>query len=684
MEFIKKNKLDTVIFLVVLMVSMLIFGGSLLDYKGKKAFLAVVVLSALAAVLIDIISKRLSKNVWQQIVILCILPMAFILSSTLFNRDNIDFSGKILYEMYGIFFCTFYIIVCSFIEWVAKIKLSNAKQFVIQHKMMLIFLLFIILIRIPYIDMLPRWDSGEYYLRFNWGIEDFRYSSFQEFLETFTLCGHPTLAFCLVYMIGGMIFPKHVIAVSLVSLLLTAVAMWCIYRIFLRMLAGITPLKAAIFTFVLSMAPLFYSTSSYFNPDYAMTLFFIFVIYSYVYQKLILAGLSSLMCFQTKETGLVLVGGLVIGIFVQHFLENKGIEFVKALFTDLRLYFTLAATILQFMYNNYIGGISNWSQNGMEEPGLKWDNNGENCLGINLEFIGVKLKQQFILNFNWIITLVVFVCIILLLVNRKKIARQIKKHEICGVVGAFTALLLFSCLYITSAVARYNVIGDILLYIILFYVLSLTEHYLLHKKNKFRVYADLLFCSIFVVLITGECFLTIDPMTRLSFRKLDAVNTNIYYMGKNLNVNNMYYGDYLIYNTQYSYIDKAYDELLEAVDYEPGEMDIILPDSNDSFIGGNIPMYYLNWNKKLKKRVFYQDDDTKPMEDYILIKEIQNKDIKVSELKERAVLVFNPYWLHVNIQDKIKEISKYYDLSEEKTAGTFQGSIIYYELTLKK
>ena len=126
-------------------------------------------------------------------------------------------------------------------------------------------------------------------------------------------------------------------------------------------------------------------------------------------------------------------------------------------------------TLLQLYYTKFIGGIATWTQNGNEEPGLRWDSTGENCLGFQPAFVAVKLKQQFLLNFNWILTAGIVIAVawwfILKVKGRKKIQASCK---ICGIAGAFVAFLSFSCLYITASVARYNVAGDVLLYLIFF------------------------------------------------------------------------------------------------------------------------------------------------------------------------------------------------------------------------
>ena len=65
------------------------------------------------------------------------------------------------------------------------------------------------------------------------------------------------------------------------------------------------------------------------------------------------------------------------------------------------------------------------------------------------------------------------------------------------------------------------------------------------------------------------------------------------------------YGESLIHNTQYHCYDDSMDNLLKETDYDPDTTDIILYNDGGVFICGNVPLYYLNWDRQKKKRVFY-------------------------------------------------------------------------------
>ena len=631
MEFLKKVYYAVAAVLLMLVTS-LIYGGYILEWRGKRPLCILIAAMAVTAVLIALVCRYLKKYAGQ-IAVVCIVPMTFCLATGLYKLYMVAADSRSIFYLAMIFFAAAYFITEYLLNLcMENASLQNIRQFFNTHKWVLILIFIAVSCRVPLLSQLPRWDSGEYYYRLILGTHHFEYTGFKEFVKNYALCGHPTLGFCLVYLPGELAFSQEVIGVTLTSLILTTLALWC-------------------------------------------------VLYSYVYDKAVLAAFFSLLCFQTKETGLVLVGGLVFGIFIQHIAEKRS-HAVKAIFKDVKLYAILAVTLLQLYYTKFIGGIATWTQNGNEEPGLRWDSTGENCLGFQPAFVAVKLKQQFLLNFNWILTAGIVIAVawwfILKVKGRKKIQASCK---ICGIAGAFVAFLSFSCLYITASVARYNVAGDILLYLIFFYCMALFAAELPESTFLKKKYAGMAVTAVFGVLLAGECVFTIDPVTRGLFLKLDTGNTTLCFTGKVSDINSIYYGDYLIYNTQYTYIDKAYDKVLADVDYHPDTTDIYIPDSNGSFICGNLPFYYLNWDEKTKKRVFYENENTQEMEFYNEVKYFSSK--MVSDGKDKAVLIVNPYMINVHEEEHLAKLEPYYEIGERKEVKLLQGSIVYYELTRK-
>lgn len=612
--------------------------------------------------------KNFFKELLSELAIMGIIPLLFVINLLLFNWKNTVLNSNNYVIFLGILIFAASAEVLYILTHISGINTKRFKAFVEKHKIMLIGLVIICVVRLPYLNTLPRWDSGEYYYRLTEGLKNCTFDSFIDFQKNFALCGHPTLIFSIIYLIGELVFPGEVIGVNLVSLVLTLIAFWCIYRILLKVLRRTTYGNAAVFTIVLSFAPLVYSSFSYFTPDYSMALFIIYVIYACTYNRPLIAGFFSMACFQTKETGVVLIGGYVLGILIHHKFKygykGSGKNYIGEILKDARLYFIFVAAVIQFFYNKFIGGVSQWTQNANEQAGLRWDNNGSNCLGFNIDYIAIKLKQQFLLNFNWVVVLIIVGGFIFFLCkNGKKIRLNLKYIEL---VSAFICYVAFSCIYITASLARYNVAGDILLYMLMFGVINrITDNY---KQAYTSIALGVLVCI--------QCFITIDPVTRAVFLKLNLGDTAIMYVGDT--TKEMIYGDYLVYNTQYIMVDNSIDSILKKTGYNPQEYDAVVSDINGACITGNSAVFLYNWDVKKQKRVFYENEDTIAMPETIQVRSLSDY-----ELKDNAVLIYFPYNGNVTKEEMLDTAGKYYDIGPEQKLQTLQGSVYYYEMTLR-
>ena len=143
---------------------------------------------------------------------------------------------------------------------------------------------------------------------------------------------------------------------------------------------------------------------------------------------------------------------------------------------------------------------------------------------------------------------------------------------------------------------------------------------------------------------------------------------------KNKPVGDIFYGDYLIYNTQYTYIDRAYDYILKETGYE-ADWNIIIPTSNGNFINGN--MYRLNWDDKRKRRVFYTNGNTGEMSDYILTEDLYQF---ARQSSDKVLLIVNPYYKGIDNEAAVNEALEYYNLVDKGRYSSIQGCIYYYVL----
>lgn len=670
----KKEFLVRLEYIFGLLLSMAIWGimtwGYYIQYGKVLQLLITVVVYAVFGVAYALFRNLIGKFN-SQLMFLSVQPVALSVAIIFSSVKTIDFDGNMVYWVFCALPFAIYFIICGCISFINGDTVMG--QWFNREKFIILVIAVAIAMRLPFIEMMQRWDSGEYYWRFSQAVQQFTFTDFEEYRGLFCICNHPTMMFSLIYLPGELIFPKRIIGVSLTSFCITAVTLWCIYKVILRIVKGTSEKNAAIYTFIISLAPLFYSTVTYFNPDYALGCFFMMALYGFIYNKPLIAGAASLMCFQTKETGIVIVFGLVVGTFIRHISSGKGTSAIKKIATDGCLYTTLAFTILQLWYMKTIGGVSQWTQYGEENTGIKWDSNGTNCLGYNITHIVTKLKQQFVLNFNWLIVVIILVCAIVLIVYGIRDKKKKEKNEyIHCIIASLVAFVAFSCLYITAPMARYNVVGDILLYLIAIYVVERVRKVVKVRKEIVALRAGQAAVG---VLLVVQCFITIDPFTLLNFINLDTDSVTMCYTGdKNKPVGDIFYGDYLIYNTQYTYIDRAYDYILKETGYE-ADWNIIIPTSNGNFINGN--MYRLNWDDKRKRRVFYTNGNTGEMSDYILTEDLYQF---ARQSSDKVLLIVNPYYKGIDNEAAVNEALEYYNLVDQGRYSSIQGCIYYYVL----
>ncbi len=694
-DFIKEN---LIIYFITLFLTALLFGNNILQYQGKKAAILIAVIAIIIDTLFFVLSCKI-KELYKQAALGLFPFFLFIMSSVIFNSDRINYESTFSRGLIIFFTIYMFIIISIFVGFIRNYNKKNMSLWLRDNSAMLIVLIIICISRIPFMNLLQRWDAGEYYYRMGLALENFSYSSIREFINTFSLCGHSASLFCMLYMAGEMVWPGHIIGVSVINLVLTLIAMWCIYKIIIKITENTSRSICAVYTLLISFVPIVYTFTMHLNLDYAMALFVVMIIYSYLYEKSLLAGLLSIICFQTKENGIVIVAGIALGEIVRHILDDKG-KRIKSIFTDSKLYMTLAAALVQLMY--YIVFGNNWSGPGTDGDAagmFTWNSNGSECFGFNTDYIWMKFRQQFILNFNWIVSLIIILGTIYIIANRKYLRKKRGvsadgNYLVCTIAGALITHSMFAYLYITGTCTRYNIISDILMYIIAIYVINKIKEIYRYKhkqeeKNKGCKTAwiiDKCILGIWIIILVTECFITIDSVSMRLFTKADSITRDTLIMTNEHKL--MVYGESLIHNTQFQCYDKSIDKMLKAVDYDPDTTDIYLYDDGGVFICGNVPLYYLNWDREKKKRVFYNNENTVQMADYHLISKLKKRgyqEIEDSGTKGKAIFVVATYYVNkkVDIDYSLDVLSRYYDISERKTSSTYQGGIYYYELTLR-
>lgn len=526
-----------------------------------------------------------------------------------------------------------------------------------------------ILIRISQLTGGIIWDAGEYYGRLITATEKFDFS-LTAFLDNFNLANHPNYGYTFFTGIGEFLFPRKVWGVNLVVLILTAFALVFLYRIFNKYLK-LNKTTSSLLCGLFSFSPLVLGTSGYYNPDYGIALFFIFIMYFFLEKKYILFTFWSICFVFTKEVSAIIYFFFIVGILMAKFLEKKDEKVGNSFFIIFKnpvIYISIIVGLFYLGYMKYIGGITKWKQVEGAGSNFTWNNDVFNCFGFNREYVILKFQQMFIENYRWIIIILAFFGCLLILLFKKKLNLSVNKYLLFSIVLSLLSYICFNCLYITFALVRYNYISDLLIIIVLGMIIS--EISKLKAKNIING-SLIMICVIFCI----ESFVTTDPISKAIYPFVPTNSISMIYPG--YLEKEIYYGDNLVYNNQYSFLSKSYNQFLKNIEYDEKKMVAFPGNFDGSQINGNGEIYQVNWDKKNSRRTFENLSDsvipikTENLESILSIK-------KKKDMPEEVVVPFIPYFYWNLGKNEVKEeMKKNYELILEGKTEGIQGNIEY-------
>ena len=560
----------------------------------------------------------------------------------------------------------------------------SVKELIITYKYELILIGLVCVTRIWMFGTLQRWDAGEYYGRLGNACEAFDFTP-AAFFEHFRLASHPTLGYAGIMAIGEFFDPRGTVGMLAVNLALTAAAVVCIYRMFYEKWSDMSKGKAFFGAAACMLLPLFWSGFSFMVADYGMAVFFIFVMYAdHKKQYLLFLFWAAVLC-QTKETGIVVFAGYMLGRLVCQ-LAGRGRsvrERLKGVVKDSVNWCAAGAALLMGIYMVLNGGFSDWKQHAYATTTYGWDGSGNNTFGIRPDYILVKLKQLFVVNFSWLIWLAVAVGLIVYLARKSK-GKAGAISGIGGMAGAMAAFALFSCLYITTALYRYNTIFVITSWMLCYLLLES-----LLRNRKAALAAVTAGCC---VLFGWQMFATVDPVSRAVSETVDTGTGEMLLLREKSY--GRFYGDHLFYNYQYTWIDRALDAMLKETEYEEGDT-VILAGNQTAVVqvGGNSGKYTLYWDESGGRRT------PRKTESAVKISTIGSNSVAglttapsrdddsgvraaLEKMGDRAVVFFLPFF-DIEKSAVLEQLGQYYYIGEEQIYEESWGAMPYYRLLRK-
>lgn len=603
--------------------------------------------------------------VWGQLALVAGILTAFCMTA-LFTTCNTNVRNA-PYIAVSVMFAILCAVMLGLAVW-NRLKQGKGKLALPIDKAFLLVAIVFIVIRLAQFDTLPRWDSETYFAALRKACENYEYD-FPSLINNFFLAGHVSLGYALFLAMGYFIWPNAAQGVYAVNLLLSFAGFCCTWGILRHAVKRKTSLQLLLAAFLIWCMPLTLGTFSGISLDYGIMLFLVFLLYSHIKQQYLLMLFWALALATTKETGVICLAGYGVICVLQKFLYQHGSfrDRGLALLKEKAMWILLGSggAFLLMRALQLLFGKSSWGT-GISKSGL------HNVFKWQWDYVLLKLQTFFLLNFYWVLALLILYCVLAAAFGKKQRLRYLllKNEEICCAIGAAAAFIVFSCIYLTYNNPRYNVVVEYILALVcvIFVMWTITE----------QTVCNLVIGQLCVIMLV-QSYYTVDPVTKDVFPK---VNTESAFPMVTTGWSGYpsLQADITVYNNQYTYLDKAYDKILSNIGYDENTVLIMWGSyekgTRAAAIQGIRDTYY--WDKKQHKRVMEESKNT--CEIKVLYQTDFKELLQQGNIPQRAVLICTPHVLD-NEWKATSELWQYYSFDSRHVVSVGEsGSVIYYRL----
>ena len=440
-------------------------------------------------------------------------------------------------------------------------------------------LLVTVLLHLNFIDVSQIWDGYIYYAELLRAVRET--SSWQDFLHNFNIAGHPTMGYMALMAIGQWIDYGNPILLNGSNLLLLLLAVWAFYKILLFFSpAADDRIEIIMITLLFSLNPVLFGASIFFNVDFPVAIFLVCALYAILYEKFLLAGVFGLLLVFSKETGIILFGG-IITLFVIVPMLPRLFPILSRLAPILHCY-APAGSMLPFRdqwqsvvlktvgvalplpLSLYYWLIYNRTENWIGAPALSlgWDNH------IAL----TRLFQMFGINFQWLLSLCILLALIRICFAKQNFWKDLSdwkanSYHLLALIILWGGFVVMNLFLKTFTNVRY--VLPAIIFLILFFSIAL-------KKLIISRGLRIAIIAVITVLTGWQVFQTVDPASRAFFGTVPFGNHPILKM---TSVTGECCGragrDQLVYNAEFAMIPRLLDKLYAEIPLT-GESNIIM------------------------------------------------------------------------------------------------------------
>lgn len=491
-----------------------------------------------------------------------------------------------------------------------------------------------ILFRVWFIDYIPQWDSAEYFQALINAFE-LKQHNLRSIIMGLNWFRHITIGYSLIAFLFQVFDPTNTLTLQIFNITLSIIAIFSFWKICIFFTPKQDISEISLVTIIFTLSPIFIATSIIFVPDFGVGVYFLAFLASYLYKRYYSYLIFGTLLVLTKETGVLLYISFVFTSFIiNRFRFNKII-----LITPLLIY-------LVFLF---VIGTSFWTPDGASV--IKFGQGCRFCFALNKFNIYQYSGVFFILNFNWVLTLLV----VLSAFKFRPLLNKNKSKDFFSIKIVFLYYYLFFISFVNYIYPRYTFAAQSLL--ILFFYIYLQS---VVVNNLYRK----IFYIIVAILLLIQNFKSIDPVSNLYFGTHQLMNNKFTRIGTD------YLGDGSTYNTQFIYSQRLIKKFIKEEQITSKDSIFIDPYSWGTFKTGwgnfkegqpkiyydlseisNLPVkiYYLDFplvkydqREKLKLEMGYIPNTfTKRVVLEFLLRRYTIHDVKVVTVNNYSITVYN-------------------------------------------
>lgn len=449
-----------------------------------------------------------------------------------------------------------------------KELIPGLMRWIKQHLLLLLLLFFAILLSLDSSMYQFKWDGLLYYI----AVKDATLSS----ISSVSLYGHIAMGSGVIYrffasllgdVCNGMIFA------NIVMLLLGTCAFYgCIKKI----CPDCKEYQYVLGTSCFAFSPFLLGMVDYFSTDWFTVCTAVVLIYFVLKRRWIWTTIIACIFCTTKEPALIAYTGLCFGLVINDLTESKDIKtgFV-GLLKKVHYYFMLIPYLLWIVTYKILG---QWSA-------------GDGAFGLDPEYILEKSKVFFLINFNWILTLVIVAGIVYLFV-----IKHFKNHKwwILPLVCSNVFLLMFNYAFKTVNHCRYiDSFISVSLVMAVGFVLTLF--------SKSQISSGII--GVMAVISLISCYRCIDPVSIIAFDSKNVGSAQV------LSTSRLLFGDSAIYNKQMLWIENPIGKAINDCLNE--DTAIVMAIHDDSIYSFDGMSEKISMTEDIDKDIQYWDTEKK-------------------------------------------------------------------------